>query len=229
MTFLGLLRLWIRGAKVVGELIELYNSIRSDIESRLSHFRRIWETKDDFEIFKEFIFCLLTPQSRAKVCWNAILKMELKGVLLNGRVEEISEELRGVRFKRKKALYVVEAREKFFPLKREFTLVKKIEESNGNIASLREFIVNEVKGMGYKEASHFLRNIGFGDKIAILDRHILRNLKRFGVIDDIPSSLSKRRYLEIEKKMLNFSKRINIPNSHLDLLLWFRETGEIFK
>jgi len=38
-----------------------------------------------------------------------------------------------------------------------------------------EWLVKNLTGLGYKEAGHFLRNIGSG-KIAILDRHILRNL-----------------------------------------------------
>jgi N-glycosylase/DNA lyase len=83
--------------------------------------------------------------------------------------------------------------------------------------------------MGYKEASHFLRNIGFADDLAILDRHILKNLKIFGIIEEIPKSLSKKKYLEIEEKMRNLANEVNIPVSHLDLLFWSKETGEIFK
>ena len=89
--------------------------------------------------------------------------------------------------------------------------------------------IQNIKGMGYKEASHFLRNIGFGDELAILDRHILKNLKELGVLDEIPSSMSKKKYIEIERKMKEFSRSANIPISHLDLVFWCKETGEIFK
>ncbi len=98
-----------------------------------------------------------------------------------------------------------------------------------NTQEAREWLVNGVKGIGYKEASHFLRNIGFGEELAILDRHILRNLKELGVIHEIPLSLSKKKYFEIEKKMKEFSRSVNIPMSHLDLVFWYKETGEIFK
>ncbi|MBU1630565.1 MAG: DNA lyase, partial [Candidatus Omnitrophica bacterium] len=90
-------------------------------------------------------------------------------------------------------------------------------------------IPNGVKGIGYKEASHFLRNIGLGENIAILDRHILRNLKELGVIKEILSSISKKKYLEIEGKMKEFSVSANIPMDHLDLVFWYKETGEVFK
>ena len=85
------------------------------------------------------------------------------------------------------------------------------------------------KGIGYKEASHFLRNIGFGKEIAILDRHILKNLVLFNVIDEVPKSITKKYYHEIEDKLLNFADAINISPDHLDFLLWYKEAGEVFK
>jgi N-glycosylase/DNA lyase len=93
----------------------------------------------------------------------------------------------------------------------------------------REWLVGNVKGIGYKEAGHFLRNIGFNQDLAILDRHILKNLKKLGVIDPVPESLSRRQYLTTEVKMKEFSEVIGIPMSHLDFVLWYKETGEILK
>ena len=93
----------------------------------------------------------------------------------------------------------------------------------------REWFVDNVKGIGLKEASHFLRNIGLGEDLAILDRHILKNLALLGVIEEVPASLSRRLYLEIEDRMRKFAENIKIPMSHLDLLLWYMETNEIFK
>ena len=50
----------------------------------------------------------------------------------------------------------------------------------------REWLVHNVKGIGYKEAGHFSRNIGFTQDLAILDRHILKNLKKLEPIDGVP-------------------------------------------
>jgi N-glycosylase/DNA lyase len=74
-----------------------------------------------------------------------------------------------------------------------------------------------------------LRNIGLGEDLAILDRHILKNLALLGVIKEVPSNLSRKTYLEIEKKMTEFSKEAEIPMGKLDLLLWYKEAGEVFK
>ena len=82
--------------------------------------------------------------------------------------------------------------------------------------------------MGWKEASHFLRNIGNRD-LAILDRHILKNLVRTGALERLPKSLTPKTYLAIEEKFAAFSKRVNIPMDELDLLFWSMETGEILK
>jgi N-glycosylase/DNA lyase len=88
--------------------------------------------------------------------------------------------------------------------------------------------VRNIKGLGYKEASHFLRNIGFKG-YAILDRHILRNLCRWGVTEETASPGSKKKYLEIEAKMKDFANEIGIDFDDLDLLFWSNETGEILK
>jgi N-glycosylase/DNA lyase len=93
----------------------------------------------------------------------------------------------------------------------------------------REWVVEHVKGLGYKEASHFLRNIGLGANFAILDRHILRSLLTLSVIEHCPMQISKTCYLEIEEKMKEFASRVGIPMDHLDLVLWYAETGMVFR
>ena len=93
----------------------------------------------------------------------------------------------------------------------------------------REWLVSNIKGIGYKEAGHFMRNIGLGRDLVILDTHILKNLKRFNVIRDIPVSMGKNKYFHIEEGMRRFAKDIDIPLDALDLLFWSHQTGFIFK
>jgi len=216
------------GNTLVDELQRLYTSKKREIALRLRDFRRCWEDSTDEEIFTELAFCLLTPQSKAKSCWNAINLMNEGGLLLGGTAGEIRPILKKcVRFHNKKADYLIKARALFE--KDGMISIKKIIRSFPDVHQCRDWLVKNLTGLGYKEAGHFLRNIGFGGKIAILDRHILKNLHALGVIDEIPASLSTKKYLEIEKKMADFSAKLHIPLSHLDLLLWSKETGEIFK
>lgn len=200
---------------------------QNEIRLRLEEFKRIWHENSEKDIFAELIFCILTPQSRAKSCWNAVNNLLDRNLLLKGDVNKIAKELCGVRFKNKKAEYIIEAR-KLFTINGRISIRPKMRQFD-EINGARKWMVQNVKGIGYKEASHFLRNIGLGENLAIFDRHILKNLHLLGVIDEIPVSLSKQRYFEIESKMTKFANKINIPMSHLDLVLWFKETGEIFK
>ncbi|MCD6449133.1 MAG: N-glycosylase/DNA lyase [Thermotogaceae bacterium] len=210
-------------SEALEEVFKVYESAKPAIKKRLSEFKKLYRTASEDDLFAEMAFCLLTPQSRARVCWRAVEKMRDSGVLYSGSAEDIEPYLRGVRFYRTKAKRIVKARKKFYGK------IRKTIESFKDIKKLRDFLVESVEGYGYKEASHFLRNIGFGSKLAILDRHILKNLQKLGVIDNIPKSMTKKRYLEIEKKMEDFCQKEGIPMDHLDLVLWYKETGEVFK
>ena len=207
------------------DLKKIYSIKKYEICLRLEEFKKIWH-EDDERIFVELVFCLLTPQSKARICWDAVLNLLKKKLLFKGDVYQISRELKNVRFKNKKTGHIVEAR-RFFTKNNRIDIKSKLKGFN-NIFELRDWLVQNVKGMGYKEASHFLRNIGLGENLAILDRHILKNLKLFKVIKEIPI-LSRKRYYEVENKMRKFADKVNIPMAHLDLLLWYKETGEVFK
>jgi N-glycosylase/DNA lyase len=93
----------------------------------------------------------------------------------------------------------------------------------------RQWLAENVKGIGYKEATHFLRNVGLNEGLAILDRHILKNLKKHGAIRSLPRTLTKKKYLSLERRFQQFAEDIGIPIDELDLLFWSNETGEILK
>ncbi len=213
--------------KQVKTLKGIYAQILRAIETRLSEFKRVFRNGSEEDIFAELVFCILTPQSKAKVCWECVGNLKRNKLLLKGSPKEISKNINKARFKNKKAEYIIEARKKFLSGGR-LNIKSKISEFR-NVRQAREWLVDNIKGIGYKEASHFLRSIGFGEEIAILDRHILRNLKELGVIREIPPSISEKKYLEIEKRMKEFARDVNIPVSHLDLVFWYKETGGIFK
>lgn len=216
-----------RGPISLAYLKRIYDLKKGEILKRLQEFKELWVKGQDEEIFEELSFCIFTPQSKAKVCYNAINRLKEMGLLFRGSEKEITERINDVRFKNKKAAYLVKARN-FFSKNGKICIKPAIGQFK-DIYECREWLVKNITGFGYKEASHFLRNIGFGEDIAILDRHILKNLKNLKVISEVPESLSRTKYLDIEKRMAAFSKQMHIPLSHLDLLLWYKETGEILK
>ena len=208
------------------EILGIYRKIKKDISKAISGYKKAWRGTEK-EIFAEMAFCILTPQSKAKNAWQAITTLVENNLLYEGSAEEIVEYLNIVRFKNNKSRYLVEFRNlmtedgKLQP--------KKILESKGNTFEKRKWILKNVKGMGLKEANHVLRNLGFGEEIAILDRHILRNLQRLNVIEKVPKTLTEKKYYEIEEAIKKYSEYSGIKMDELDLVLWYKEAGEVFK
>jgi len=206
-------------------LIDCYIERKDEIEERVAEFRKGMDRSDE-EIFAELCFCLCTPQCKAVTCWKVVSTLGENGLLYTGSEDEIAR-LLCVRFRNVRARRIVEAR-RFFSQDGRLKMKEELD-AFADILVLREWLVRNIRGLGMKEASHFLRNIGLGLELAILDRHILKNLKRLDVIEKIPRSLSKPSYEQIEKKMKSFAEKIGIPMAELDLLLWSFETGMIFK
>lgn len=212
----------------LNEILEVYEKIKPDIKNRLNDFKEVWLEGNNEDIHVELSFCILTPQSKARNAWSAITKLRDTGLLYNGDEEDIVEYLNVVRFKNNKAKNLVILREQMKDSLGE-VMTKDFFNILGDVFDSREWIVKHIRGMAHKEASHFLRNVGFGDEIAILDRHILKNLVRLGVIEEIPKTITSKKYLDIEKKMVKYCKKIGVPMDEFDLLLWYLEAGEIFK
>ena len=185
------------------------------IEQRLQDFSR----RSEEDIFYELCFCLLTPQSKGKMCWERVALLKKRN--FKERPINPHHSIHDLRFHNHKNQYLLAA-------KRQFPLILKKISKEKDAALLREWLVNTIKGYGYKEASHFLRNIGYRN-LAILDRHILRNLVRHKIIPEIQKTLTRKHYLDIEQKFQQFAQQIGISMDALDLLFWSNETGEIFK
>lgn len=209
------------------ELLNYYKTRKEEIKKRLEKFEETF-SKSDEEIFAELAFCICTPQSKATVCWKAVESLVKNNLLYTGNIGQIRPFLNAVRFGDNKTNYIVEAREFFTDGK--LNIKRKISSFN-NSFQLREWLVENVKGLGLKESGHFIRNIGFdyNNQLAILDRHILKNLEELGIIREIPKTLTEKKYFEIEKLMERFAKKLGMSIYELDLLLWSKETGMVFK
>ena len=203
----------------VSELIRKFEERKGAIRARLDDFASVQRN----EYFYELAYCLLTPQSSAVNAGKAIAALKSARFLSRDvdATEILFRKQHYIRFHNTKAMRLSEARAQY-----EVILAKLDGETSS--PHLREWLAANVKGLGWKEASHFLRNIGHRD-LAILDRHILRNLRKHGVIRSLPKTLTANRYLTIEKKFSRFAGDISISMDELDLLFWSNETGEILK
>ena len=203
----------------------MYKNLKNDYLKKKTEIKqRIDDFKNNEDYFYELCFCLLTPQSNGLRCDECVQLLKKYNFIKND-VDLVPILKKKTRFHNHKSEYLLNFKENHNLI---LTKVKKEENKVKNSYELREFLVEHVKGLGYKEASHFLRNIGYLD-LAILDRHILKNLKEYNVLKTIPKTLTKKKYLEIEKNFIKFSEKIKIPLNELDLLFWSQETGVIFK
>jgi N-glycosylase/DNA lyase len=209
----------------IEKLKESYELKKDMIKNRLKEFEVMIERPDE-DIFAELSFCLCTPQSKAKLCDLAVKSMQKNNILYRGDSKDLKPFLNTVRFGNTKAERIVKARD-LFTKDGKLEIKDKVFSFNSP-DELREWLVENVNGLGMKEASHFLRNIGLGTGFAILDRHVLKNLRSFGVVGEV-KSMTKKRYLKIENEMQEFSKKVGIPMEDLDLLFWSKGTGEVFK
>jgi N-glycosylase/DNA lyase len=135
--------------------------------------------------------------------------------------KQLVQKLRDLRYRfpNTRAQYITAAQNKY-PM-----ILQQLESLSGE--ELRNHLVKEIKGFGYKEASHFLRNIGYDD-YAIIDFHIIDILEREHVIKK-PKTLTKKQYLRIENTLRILAQNLHISLAELDLYLWFLETGTILK
>ena len=189
------------------------------IKNRIKEFKEL-NKKSNSEWFKELCFCILTANFTAE--GGIKIQQEIGGGFLILSQKNLENKLKklGHRFYRKRAEYIV--------LARKYKNIKTILSKFRNEFEMREFLVKNIKGLGYKEASHFLRNVGY-DNVAIIDRHILKILYEYSLIKDIPKYLSKKKYLEIEKILRELGQKVNLKLSELDLILWYLKVGKVLK
>ena len=164
-------------------------------------------------------FCLLTANYNAER--SIMIQNEIGECFINDSKEALSEKLKkyGHRFPNARAEYISESKK----CKEKLKEIIKFHDKN----ALREWIVKNVKGLGYKECSHFLRNIGFDD-YAIIDFHIIDILVNHKIIKK-PKTLTKNKYIEIENVLRKLAAKTNLTLAELDLYLWYMETGKILK
>ena len=200
---------------------------RGEIRARLAEFRAVWENETDERLWEEMVFCFFTGGCSARMGLRSV--EAVRPILQTGNYDELADALRGRhRYPNARAGYIVASRE-FLQEHCGLRLREKLGSFDDDLER-RDWLVKEkrIKGLGYKEASHFLRNIGLKD-YAILDKHILRSLAELGIIGDPKPPNTRAKYLETEEKLKNLAALTEIDFDELDLVLWSMKTGEILK
>jgi len=203
------------------KLKEQYAARKKEVKNRLAEFSRNAKQMSDNDLFVELCFCICTPQSKAtKVA--EIINSKNAGKLLLLNQSMLAELLRkNTRFHNNKAKHIINAR-KYLPE------IKRLNNQITDSMIAREFLVKNIKGIGYKEASHFLRNIGYRD-LCIVDRHVINLMSELKVFESNTNPSTPKKYLELEQKIKDYAKKHHYDVDELDLVLWSIKTGYVFR
>jgi N-glycosylase/DNA lyase len=199
------------------------SSIKKKVEARLKEFES-FKNKTNDKWFSELCFCILTANSKARTAMS--IQKELGPIgFCNFPESKIKDSIikNKHRFHNNKARYIILARFNY-EIKDK---IMQIAEKSGE-TSARQWLVENIKGVGFKEASHFMRNVGFKN-LAILDRHILNIMVENNHLKKKYASLKKKDYLEIEQLFLKIAKNLKMSAAELDLYMWYMKGGDVLK
>ena len=174
---------------------------RKEIRARLREFRQVWQTASDARLWEEMVYCIFTAGASAKMGLRSV--EAVRPLLARGQQQAMTRALVAAgahRFPNARPAYVVTTRDY---LQSSFSMrLRERLNSFRDPFERRDWLATEprIKGLGYKEASHYLRNIGFKG-YSILDKHIVQCLAELGVIDSPKPPANRQRYLETESRM----------------------------
>ncbi|MCK5476442.1 MAG: N-glycosylase/DNA lyase [Candidatus Aenigmarchaeota archaeon] len=194
------------------------SQIAQKVEERTKSFNQLNKEPDE-KWFSELCFCILTANYNAE---GAIKIQENLGCSFAKLPKnELSKKLKVLkhRFPNKRAEFIFEAQKHSASVKKTILSL--------NEQEARKWLVKNIKGIGMKEASHFLRNVGYTNS-AIIDFHIIDILVKYSVIER-PKNLNEKTYLTIEEKLKSIADECDLNLAELDLYLWYFETGMILK
>ena len=193
------------------------------VEKRMDEFREV-HLADTNKWYEELVYCLLTAYASARMGQKCVDALCYDQILIDGTLNDITDCLvtEGHRFAKIRAEYIYNTRHLAPTIKQKIQSFK-------DTKLTREWLAKNIKGIGLKEASHYLRNVGYFD-LAILDRHILANMNEHEIIDHQKNkSLTRKRYLEYEEKLQLIADRLDVIPGELDLYMWYRKTGKVMK
>lgn len=220
----------------VQDLQQTYQTKHVLIQERLKELRKGWG-KSDEGVFAELCYGILLARQDAARTLPLVAELESSRLLFDGTNEQIQTYLRQHHYALwNRSIHIVSWREKFTnqeTMRIKYVLEGKFKRTNDwDILGAREYLAYQKSGVGWKVASQFLRNVGvgLGCGLALLDRHIQKELKKFNYVSRIyKQALRRTQYLEYEKKMMELATDSSIPMDDLDLLIWSNKTGLIIK
>ncbi len=168
---------------VVEDIRATHKARRKEIRARLDQFREVWRHGSDAQLWEELVYCIFTAGASARMGFRAV--EAIRPLLMDGKREDMTLALKHAgahRFPVERPGYIVVTRN-YLREHCDMALREKLQ-SFADPIERRDWLAREkqIKGLGYKESSHFLRNIGLMGH-AILDKHVMSCLTDLKVVE----------------------------------------------
>ena len=223
----------------ISKIKEVIPKVKEFVDRRISEFERLGrEGKTHFDLrpfvdidyeattFSELCFCILTANS------SAVMGIKIQAALGEKGFTELPVELLAQKIQSFGHRFAYQRAERIALVRDRWSSLEGIIKQADSGKALRELIADakspyKIKGFGFKEASHFLRNIGFHD-VAIIDRHIYRFLVENGLIEEV-KTLTPKVYIKAEEKLQQVCDSMGLRQSELDLYIFYIKTKKVLK
>jgi N-glycosylase/DNA lyase len=222
--------------KVPQEVMTTYAAISRDLPEN-----RDWHDIPEQALWESLCLCILSSNVYFDTAKSAIDQLRYKGILASLATDQSARMVRLVATELQRPIYLPRRvdgsfRRYRFPNVRARNLAsaaRSIYGAGGNLRRLldsfssneqaRSFLSTEISGLGLKEASHFLRNIGYCVDLAIIDVHVVSFLKELALIGQdefCRSGITAKIYGRLEAIMRWVASSLGVNLAILDMAVW---------
>jgi N-glycosylase/DNA lyase len=200
-----------------------------------------WRNLSEEQLWAELVGCILSSQVRHESCSAAHERLTRLGLLNIKRIEDFDEFYYDVhhalsrpftssdnafsftgkyRFPKTKSEQIVGTATRLFHNTEGKGLSILLYESP-DFCSARRKLITLCRGIGPKQASLFLRNVGFSGDVAVLDAHVMRYMEYMKLLDCPRLTLSSmRNYEKGEHTFRCHAWRVGFTPAVLDTAVW---------
>lgn len=203
------------------------------------HSTFLWEGMSEGDLWRELVACILGSRVSFDIARAAVERMDKANLFSEGRrssgydkyERDVISALWGTAepprnsssqsrypFPKLRAKQIRAAAEK---LCAQSVTIRSLLESAGDVRETRRRLVSDLSGLGPKQASLFLRNIGYATHIAVLDIHVLTYMNWIGLIPaPLKSIRTMQQYETLESTFVEHASSVGYPPSSFDIAVW---------
>ncbi len=198
-----------------------------------------WEDYSEEQLWCELVSCILGSRVRYETAKECTTHLKDEGLLTIAKlltnsetvcmyiIEELNMPLyppyrngKGSRYPypKSKSQYIIKTGLEIY--KNSFTSIKHILRTSRDENMTRETFVKICTGIGPKQASLFLRNIGYSENLAILDSHVIHYMYLLGMRDKKTRIYTMNDYSKYEDILLFYADSLNKTLATVDIAIW---------